>query len=177
MEEADGIRRRKRSYLVATDLSDESVYALEWAIGTILRDGDTMVAVCAMHDENVTSPPLQTADGAKAASDSGSGVGPQTESTARNLQHDTSTTFPRYIRNILGQGSDNKSGHTDPKAITKAETDRIHTVESISETCVKLLRKTLLQVQITVEAIHCKNPKHMITDAVSFVSCNSTGGF
>lgn len=34
--------RRKRSYIVASDLSDESRYAIEWGIGTVLRDGDEL---------------------------------------------------------------------------------------------------------------------------------------
>lgn len=37
--------RRVRSYLVASDLSEESYYAIEWAIGTVLRDGDDCVVV------------------------------------------------------------------------------------------------------------------------------------
>lgn len=34
-----------RRYLVACDLSEESVYAIEWAIGTVLRDGDEAIVV------------------------------------------------------------------------------------------------------------------------------------
>ena len=34
--------RRPRRYVVASDLSDESRYAVEWGIGTVLRDGDEM---------------------------------------------------------------------------------------------------------------------------------------
>lgn len=34
--------RRKRKYIVASDLSDESRYAVEWGIGTVLRDGDEL---------------------------------------------------------------------------------------------------------------------------------------
>jgi len=32
--------RRRRMYIVASDLSEESRYAVEWGIGTVLRDGD-----------------------------------------------------------------------------------------------------------------------------------------
>ena len=53
-EEADQGRLRQRKYLVATDLSEESVYALEWTIGTILRDGDTLYAVYAVDEETGT---------------------------------------------------------------------------------------------------------------------------
>lgn len=34
--------RRGRKYIVASDLSEESRYAVEWGIGTVLRDGDEM---------------------------------------------------------------------------------------------------------------------------------------
>lgn len=34
--------RKPRRYIVASDISDESRYALEWAIGTVLRDGDEL---------------------------------------------------------------------------------------------------------------------------------------
>lgn len=34
--------RRSRKYIVGSDLSEESRYAVEWGIGTVLRDGDEM---------------------------------------------------------------------------------------------------------------------------------------
>ena len=34
--------RRARRYVIASDLSDESRYAVEWGIGTVLKDGDEM---------------------------------------------------------------------------------------------------------------------------------------
>lgn len=37
-----GSGRRPRRYVIASDLSDESRYAVEWGIGTVLRDGDEM---------------------------------------------------------------------------------------------------------------------------------------
>jgi hypothetical protein len=39
--DGDKVREPKR-YVVASDLSTESGYAVEWGIGTVLRDGDTM---------------------------------------------------------------------------------------------------------------------------------------
>jgi nucleotide-binding universal stress UspA family protein len=44
-EEARQGLRRQRMYLVATDLSEEAAYALEWTIGTVLKDGDTLFAI------------------------------------------------------------------------------------------------------------------------------------
>ncbi|KAI0304364.1 hypothetical protein B0F90DRAFT_1815703 [Multifurca ochricompacta] len=40
-----GSGRRPRRYVVASDLSDESRYAVEWGIGTVLRDGDEISTV------------------------------------------------------------------------------------------------------------------------------------
>lgn len=173
LEGGDGIRRRHRQYLVATDLSDESVYALEWTIGTILRDGDTMFAVCAMHEEGSAGPSVQIGEGFKAAMDIASVVGTQTAETTQKPQSDASLTFPRALLNRLGQVSDNKSDSADSKGMSKADNDRIRTIETITQTCVRLLRKTLLQVRIAVEVIHCKSPKHMITEAVS-IFCGFT---
>lgn len=38
----DGKAREPKRYVIASDLSTESGYAVEWGIGTVLRDGDTM---------------------------------------------------------------------------------------------------------------------------------------
>lgn len=167
IHEEEGARRRQRKYLVTTDLSEESVYALEWTIGTILRDGDTMFAVCAMHDETATPAAVQIGDGAKAMQDAAAVVGSQTAETAAKSQNDSSSHLPRTFFNRLGTGTDSKPGSVDARGMSKAESERVRAVEVISQTCVRLLRKTLLQVRVAVEVIHCKSPKHMITEAVS----------
>lgn len=41
--------RRPKRYVLASDLSDESRYALEWGIGTVLRDGDEMYVFIRIH--------------------------------------------------------------------------------------------------------------------------------
>ncbi|KKA28835.1 hypothetical protein TD95_000287 [Thielaviopsis punctulata] len=43
--------QKPRKYMVATDLSEESTHALEWAIGTVMRDGDTLLAICCVDEE------------------------------------------------------------------------------------------------------------------------------
>lgn len=154
-EEAAQGRLRQRKYLVATDLSEESVYALEWTIGTILRDGDTMFALYAIHeDANMTS--VQVGEGAKAMQDATAVVGSQTKEATQKF---------------LGRlpGTSTKSG-SEARASPRAEAERVKAVEAVSNTCVKLLRKTLLQVRIAVEVIHCKNPKLMITEAVGLLT-------
>lgn len=44
--------RRRRRYIVASDLSEESRYAVEWGIGTVLRDGDEMMIVTVIENES-----------------------------------------------------------------------------------------------------------------------------
>ena len=44
--------RKKRQYVVASDLSEESRYAVEWGIGTVLRDGDEMWLVTVIENES-----------------------------------------------------------------------------------------------------------------------------
>lgn len=167
-EEPEGGRRRRRRYMVTTDLSEESVYALEWTIGTILRDGDTMFAVCAIHEDG-SGTSVQIGEGAKAMQDAAMVVGSQTEETAQKSQMDT--YLPRALLSRLGPGTDSKPSSVDSKGMSKTESDRVRAVETISQTCVRLLRKTLLQVRIAVEVIHCKSPKHMITEAVCYCDC------
>ena len=48
----DAFEREGRRYVVASDLSEESRYAVEWGIGTVLRDGDEMIVVNAQETES-----------------------------------------------------------------------------------------------------------------------------
>lgn len=54
--EASG--RRNRMYLVASDLSEESRYAVEWGIGTVIRDGDHLLIVTVVENESKVDPPI-----------------------------------------------------------------------------------------------------------------------
>jgi len=55
------------------------------------------------------------------------------------------------------------------KNMGKAEKDRYQACVEVSDRCVKLLRKTRLQVRAVVEVFHCKSPKHMITEVIDFL--------
>ncbi|KAI8991102.1 hypothetical protein BDF20DRAFT_842694 [Mycotypha africana] len=44
--------RRRRSYMVACDFSDESFHAIEWTMGTIMRDGDRLHVVTVVNRED-----------------------------------------------------------------------------------------------------------------------------
>lgn len=47
-----GLPRHPRSYLVACDFSDESFYAMEWVMGTMMRDGDTLHVLTVVNRED-----------------------------------------------------------------------------------------------------------------------------
>lgn len=44
--------RRSRSYLVACDFSEESFHAIEWTMGTMMRDGDKLYVATAVNRED-----------------------------------------------------------------------------------------------------------------------------
>ena len=44
--------RKRRQYVVASDLSQESRYAVEWGIGTVVRDGDEMLIVTVVENDS-----------------------------------------------------------------------------------------------------------------------------
>ncbi|EER41720.1 universal stress protein family domain-containing protein [Histoplasma capsulatum H143] len=192
-EEARQNRRmRLRTYLVATDLSDESVYALEWTIGTILRDGDTLYAVYAIDEETAghgsgkggepdSTSSVQIGDGIKVMLDTAAVVGLQTKKTAENLTGasplPSANTSSTQVSGGSGGGggggggggnggTDSKTGSVDSRAVSKFEAERFRAIEGISQTVVRLLKKTRLQVRVAVEVIHCNSPKHLITEAI-----------
>ena len=175
-QEAEEGSRRLRTYLVATDLSGEAAYALEWTIGTVLRDGDTLLAVYAVDEEVGTGKTGETdsvhglpiGEGGQAMQETAAIVGRLTAAT----QNNQSTPIPSPLGGpslFLGSGKDSRAGSTDSRAFSKATQERFHAIEDISQTCIKFLRKTKLQVRIAVEVIHCKSPKYMITEAVSLL--------
>lgn len=171
-QEAEQGLRRQRMYLVATDLSEEAAYALEWTIGTVLRDGDTLLAVYAVDEEAGT--------GGDGANSIGIGEGASTMKDAaaivRTLSYQDVLTVPgekprNRTASDVGSSKSAERGELnapDVKKMDKAERERYFAAEEITDRCIKLLRKTKLQVRVVVEVFHCKSPKHMITEVVSY---------
>ncbi|KAE9975114.1 hypothetical protein BLS_002749 [Venturia inaequalis] len=172
-QEAEQGLRRQRMYLVATDLSEEAAYALEWTIGTVLRDGDTLLAVYAVDEEAGT--------GGDGPSSIGIGEGASTMKDAaaivRTLSHQDVLTVPGEkphgrTASDVGSAKSRERGELnapDVKKMDKAERERYFAAEEITDRCIKLLRKTKLQVRVVVEVFHCKSPKHMITEVIDYL--------
>ena len=175
--EAEEGSRRLRTYLVATDLSGEAAYALEWTIGTVLRDGDTLLAIYAVDEEvgtgkggdtesvHSTAPVM---DETEAIQETSNVVDKLTESANQRPAHGIARGLhsPLASPRLSSSNKNSRATSADSKYLSKAEQERLHAIEDISQTCIKFLRKTRLQVRIAVEVIHCKSPKHMITGAV-----------
>ncbi|KAL8803156.1 MAG: hypothetical protein Q9182_003328 [Xanthomendoza sp. 2 TL-2023] len=178
LDEAKAKRRKTRTYFVATDLSEEAAYALEWTIGTVLRDGDTLLAIYAVNEETGTGKigdperidGLELSEGAKAMQDTTATMERMTSETPRPSPASPSASGALAA---IGFGNrarrDSEKGSKDARARTKDEAERLHAIDIIGETCTDLLRKTRLQVRVTVEVISCKSPKHLITEAIDFV--------
>lgn len=159
LNDAENGLRRQRVYLVATDLSEEAAYALEWTIGTVLRDGDTLLALYAVDEEVGVG-----------GTDGPAGSAPMTAQQESASLLKTLSNHQGF--EVEGPGPSPLSNsvsasETDTSTMNKAEKDRYQAAVEVSDRCVKLLRKTRLQVRVVVEVFHCKSPKHMLTEVVS----------
>nr|POE74585.1 uncharacterized protein CFP56_37116 [Quercus suber] len=157
--EAEEGRKRQRMYLVATDLSPESEYALEWTIGTVLRDGDTLFAVYAVDEETG----VDIGHGAESVRDTAAIVKGLVTS-----QVSTSAAGPSPLARSIPAGDNTRSRSAGLQ--DSADVERRRVIEDITQRCVQLLRKTRLQVRVVVEIFHCKSPRHMITEVIDFLS-------
>lgn len=160
--EAEEGRKRQRMYLVATDLSPEAEYALEWTIGTVLRDGDTLFAVYAVDEEGAGEAGVEIGHGAESVQDTAAIV---RSLPVTNAVPQTSGPSP------LAKSSMQSDGRSASRGVySSAELERRRALEEVSDRCVRLLRKTRLQVRVVVEVFHCKSPRHMITEVIDFLS-------
>ncbi|KAI1487831.1 hypothetical protein F5X96DRAFT_122354 [Biscogniauxia mediterranea] len=178
--EAEEEHRRLRKYLVATDLSDESTHALEWAVGTVLRDGDTLVAMYCMDEE--TSGMMDASnlvpDEPKAMKEQAAAINAMARNGNIKMGTNSGTASPfafnrasvsPHVRAADG-GSAASSPAPGNRGKSKLEEERDRAVLDITERVSKLLRKTHLQVRVIVEVIHCKNPKHLITEVIDLLN-------
>ncbi|KAI8935157.1 hypothetical protein NX059_007750 [Plenodomus lindquistii] len=155
--------RRQRVYLVSTDISPEAAYALEWTIGTVLRDGDTLLAVYAV-DEEVG---VVGNDASGAPISQGTTGRQESDHLKRTLSNHDGLPASRPGFSALSNSI--MATEANVAAMSKAERDRYQACVEVSDRCVKLLRKTRLQVRAVVEVFHCKSPKHMITEVIDFL--------
>lgn len=172
-KEAEAGNRNTRTYLACSDLSVEATYAMEWTVGTIMRDGDTLLAIYAIEDENAGSPSSTSSrhpeadrevlhqEGAKAGKDANDAMATLTRQTTNPEDDKVQSTF------IPATEAESLTGSVDARKVGKKELERLKAIDDITQTFLRLVRKTTLQVRCMVEVIHCKSPKHLILGAVS----------
>ncbi|GFP54609.1 uncharacterized protein C167.05 [Trichoderma asperellum] len=171
VQAAEEENHRLRKYLVATDLSDESTHALEWAIGTVLRDGDTLVAIYCIDEETgiTTGDGSVVPDESKTMKEQAAAINMMANAKAAPAQMNLVSEFKRssafYLR---GTGSNVAPLYRGDRF--KAEQERNRAVQEITDRVLRLLRKTRLQVRVIVEVLHCKNPRHLVTEVIDLVN-------
>ena len=150
-----------RKYLVATDLSGEAQHALEWTIRTVLRDGDTLMAIYAIDQDTV-------GDGGKivlgdriAGELSSQAAAVETSLAALNMPQ-----APGTVSRLSNMGDISERS----RERTRAGWERYVAAKAITRLVEKLLKKTRLQVKVTVEVIHCESLKHLLTEIMSLHS-------
>ena len=100
----------------------------------------------------------------------------QAAAVAASTKPSTSTPilYPAPAPSPLGYGLglDTPSASSSPasRGMGKSEQERFRAVQDISARVSKLLRKTKLQVKVVIEVIHCKSPKHLITEVIDYLS-------
>ncbi|KLU88340.1 hypothetical protein MAPG_07327 [Magnaporthiopsis poae ATCC 64411] len=184
-QDAEGEHRRLKKYLVASDLSEESTHAMEWTIGTVLRDGDTLLALYCVDEEMGIGggDNSQVPDDPKAMKEQASAIHAVTNFKSSMVLGGVgggSSLLPLrgspLVRSLDIGGSGNGTGESSAspapstKDKSKAEEERERAIGDITERVTRLLRKTRLQVRVIVEVLHCKNPKHLITEVIDLVS-------
>ncbi|KAF4974305.1 hypothetical protein FZEAL_8773 [Fusarium zealandicum] len=173
-QQAEEENHRLRKYMVATDMSDESTHALEWAIGTVLRDGDTLMAIYCVDEEAGIglSDGNSVPDDPKAMREQAAAI--NTVANSKSTPPPM-TAVPEFVRASMRGDSKNSTPNTSPAPSNrgergKIEEERRRAVKGITDRVLRLLRKTSLQVRVIVEVLHCKNPKHLVTEVIDILN-------
>lgn len=165
-------RHEPRLYLLGSDLSSEATYALEWTIGTLLKDGDTILIVNAVEDEHATKtaefeePSLEIKlESAKAAEEANTTMGTLTRQTTNQQSDDKYEESKKKKLNAIATHA--RSLSRSGPARSKTDSDRITSVDKLETDFLRFVRKTTLQVRCMIEVINCRSPRHLILNAVS----------
>ncbi|KAF4595602.1 Usp family protein [Ophiocordyceps camponoti-floridani] len=171
-QQADEENHRLRKYLVATDLSDESTHALEWAIGTVLRDGDTLIAIyCVDEETGISTSEESVPDDPKEMKEQAAAINTVTNAKSSPAPMNPVTELKRglHLRSD-STGTPGSSPGPSGRDRNRADEERRRAIQQITDKVLRLLRKTRLQVRVIVEVLHCKNPRHLITEMIDIVN-------
>lgn len=175
VQAAEEDNQRLRKYLVATDLSDESTHALEWAIGTVLRDGDTLIAIYCVDEETgiVTGEGSLVPDDPKAMKEQAAAI--NTVANSKGFPAPVSPVFELKWASARADSTSRRTPASSPAPSSRGDRqraveERSRAVQQMTDKILRLLRKTHLQVRVIVEVLHCKNPRHLITEVIDLIN-------
>ena len=140
--------RRPKRYVLASDLSDESRYALEWGIGTVLRDGDEMYVLrlySTSHRRTDTEPKADCHH----HRERGQGRSPHPEP---ERPHDQAALSAR------GE----LSSQIHERCTADDASQRQGMAYILVRQTTSLLQRTHLHVTVSCQAWHAKNARHML---------------
>lgn len=151
--------RKVRRYVVASDMSEESRYAVEWGIGTVLRDGDEMLIVTVVENEDkgtfsffLGSPPFLTLFFQLTQPFRNRLIG--LPESAHNKRYGFLTLVPP-LSLLTGKSGAQRQGMA----------------YILVRQATSLLQRTRLHVKVSCQAWHAKNARHMLL-GMSFISTN-----
>ena len=151
---------KPRTYFLAANLTEESKYAIECALGTILRDGEILIVTFAIDKNSKTGRPQE---GVNQADDSTTAEAIASEATSLSEQSARKPSRFESLRTLV-PGSRKPSTSSEPRETKEQERQRA--AEELVAHCEHFLRRTALQVFVLVEVIHCQNAQHMLLEAI-----------
>lgn len=152
---------RPRTYLQAANLKPESAYATGFTIGTVLRDGDTLILIFAIDKDAETGRPgdgIAEGDGARLMRETTAEMDEMTRAATRK------PSLLAGMKKLLP--SSRKSSVAADVRVPGKQQDRMHALEKLSELSIGFLRKTKLQVRVVIEVVHCMNSRYLLTEAI-----------
>ncbi|GME77239.1 unnamed protein product [[Candida] boidinii] len=144
-----------KSFVICMDFSEESKYALEWCIGTVLVDGSVLYIINVIEDDDYSAMQLNGIPSTTTNNNNSSG---------RNGAMLSPTTSAHGLSAAVSKSNANSSSKTS------RETTRRRNVERMTKDCLELLKLTKLQVHVVIESVHHPIPRYFIVEVIHHLS-------
>ncbi|GMF71071.1 unnamed protein product [[Candida] boidinii] len=144
-----------KSFVICMDFSEESKYALEWCIGTVLVDGSVLYIINVIEDDDYSAMQLNGIPSTTTNNNNSSG---------RNGAMLSPTTSAHGLSAAVAKSNANSSSKTS------RETTRRRNVERMTKDCLELLKLTKLQVHVVIESVHHPIPRYFIVEVIHHLS-------
>lgn len=127
---------RRQSPFFNRQVRTRAQYAIEWCIGTVLRDGDDCLIASVIENDD-----------------------------KRAYITILASLFPALITRAVDP-EETQASASDKRAKIANQRERQDTALAMQRIAASLLERTRLHVRVTCQAIHAKNARHMLVDMV-----------